>query len=69
MSTVIFSSRDRLCLKEVIGEEQVLPDKALIELKVYSQITGYKYDMEKDVTLDIQKKPTVNVLTIKRFIV
>ena len=46
-------------------EEQVLPDKIEIDLKVALKMTGYKNDMEKDVTLDIQKK-LADVLIIKR---
>ena len=46
-------------------EEQVLPDKMKTEWKVDLQMTGYKNDLEKDVTLDIQKKPA-DVLLIKK---
>lgn len=34
MSTVISASTDRLCLKDILKEEQVLPDKRETELKV-----------------------------------
>lgn len=48
---------ERLCLRHVMEEEQVLSDKTETELKVNLQLTGYKNDMEKNVTLDMQKKP------------
>ena len=46
-------------------EELVLPDKIETELKVDLKMIGHKNNMEKDVTLDIQKKPA-DVLIIKR---
>lgn len=47
------ASRDRLCLKYVMEEEQILPNKIETDLKMDLKITGYKNDMEKDTTLDI----------------
>lgn len=42
----------------MVEEEQVLSDKTETELtrKVDILMTGYKNDMQKDVSLDIQKK-------------
>lgn len=64
MSTVsieIFASIDRLCpkyvLEKIAGKEQVPFDMAEMSWKVNIQMTVYENDMEKVVTLDIQKKP------------
>lgn len=39
-------------------EEQVLPDRAGTDLKVDLNTPGCKTDTEKEVTLDIQMKPS-----------
>ena len=49
----VSASIDRLCLKDAMEKEQVLPDMIEIDLKVDLKMTGYKNDMEKDVILDI----------------
>lgn len=46
-------SIDRLCLEYVMDEKQILLDKIETDLKMDLKITGYKNDMEKDITLDI----------------
>ena len=46
-------------------EEQVLLDKTETDLKVDLKMTGYKNDMEKDITLDIRKN-LADVLIIKK---
>lgn len=38
----------RLCLKDVMEKEHVLPDKTEADLKVDFKMTGYKNDMTKN---------------------
>lgn len=40
-----------LCLKDIIEEEQVIPDKTKTELKIDLQKTGHKNDTQRDDTL------------------
>lgn len=70
----VSASIDRLCLKHVMEENQVLPNEMKTNLKVDLQMTGHKKGMEKDVTLDIPKKladiliSERNIHTAKRMI-
>lgn len=54
-----------LCFKNVIQEEQGLPDKTETDLKMDFKMTGYRNDTGKDVALDIPIKVMV-LLIIKR---
>lgn len=54
---------DRLCLKDIVEEDQILPDQ--IELKVDFKMTHCKNEIEKDVILITQKK-LADVTIIKR---
>lgn len=46
-------------------DKQVLPDKIEIDLKISLKMIGCKNNIEKDVTLNVRKKPA-NVLIIKQ---
>lgn len=53
-----------MCLKDVIEEEYILLHKTESALIVNLKMTGYKTDVEKNHTLDIQKK-LANIFIIK----
>ncbi|XP_013920709.1 PREDICTED: transducin-like enhancer protein 1, partial [Thamnophis sirtalis] len=53
----ISTSIDKLCLQDVMEEEQVLLNKIETNLKVDSKMISCKNNLEKDTILDLQMKP------------